>query len=135
MLEQLLKQNNLKITPQRITILKEIEKRGHISIEEIYENIREIHPSISLATIYKNLTSMQEAKIIDEVKLPNQKQRYELIKKPHIHLVCEKCGNITDMHFDNSIQQLKKDCETQTHYKIKDASIVLLGICEHCQNN
>ena len=40
MLEQLLKQNNLKITPQRITILKEIEKRGHISIEEIYENIK-----------------------------------------------------------------------------------------------
>lgn len=134
MLEQLLKQNNLKITPQRITILKEIEKRGHISIDEIYENIREIHPSISLATIYKNLTSMQEAKIIDEVKLPNQKQRYELIKKPHIHLVCEKCGSITDMHFDSSIAQLKKDCETQTHYKIKDASIVLLGICQPCQN-
>ena len=135
MLEQLLKQNNLKITPQRITILKEIEKRGHISIEEIYENIREIHPSISLATIYKNLTSMQEAKIIDEVKLPNQKQRYELIKKPHIHLVCEKCWDITDIHFDSSIQQLKKDCETQMHYKIKDTSIVLLGICEHCQNS
>ena len=78
---------------------------------------------------------MQEARIIDEVKLPNQKQRYELIKKPHIHLVCEKCGDITDIHFDSSIQQLKKDCETQMHYKIKDTSIVLLGICEHCQNS
>ncbi len=72
MFEKILKQNNLKITPQRMAILKEIEKNGHISIEEIYENIKETHPSMSLATIYKNLTSMQEARIIVEVKLPNQ---------------------------------------------------------------
>ena len=87
MFEEVLKQNNLKITSQRVAILKEIKKSGHISIEEIYENIKEIHPSISLATIYKNLTSMQEVHIVDEVKLPNQKQRYELVKQPHIHLI------------------------------------------------
>lgn len=53
MFEKILKQNNLKITPQRMAILKEIEKNGHISIEEIYENIKETHPSMSLATIYR----------------------------------------------------------------------------------
>ena len=133
MFEEVLKQNNLKITPQRVAILKEIKKSGHISIEEIYENIKEIHPSISLATIYKNLTSMQEAHIVDEVKLPNQKQRYELVKQPHIHLICEKCGSIMDIHFDNSIERLKKECEEQTHYKVKDTSIALLGVWPKCQ--
>lgn len=133
MFEKILKENNLKITPQRMAILKEIEKNGHISIEEIYENIKETHPSMSLATIYKNLTSMQEARIIVEVKLPNQKQKYEFIKQPHVHLVCEKCGNIQDIHFDSSIKDLQKICESQTHYKIRDASVALFGICPECQ--
>ena len=36
MFEEVLKQNNLKITPQRVAILKEIKKSGHISNDEIY---------------------------------------------------------------------------------------------------
>ncbi|CAM2905866.1 Fur family transcriptional regulator [Helicobacter burdigaliensis] len=131
--KEILKENNLKVTPQRMAILKEIERNGHISIEEIYENIKENHPSMSLATIYKNLTSMQEAKIIDEVKLPNQKQRYELIKQPHIHLVCERCGDIKDIHLDRAIKDLKESCEKETNYKIEDSSIALLGICPNCK--
>ncbi|MDD6054952.1 MAG: Fur family transcriptional regulator [Helicobacter sp.] len=133
MFEQILRENHLKITPQRLAILKEVQKFGHISIEEIYENIKESNPSMSLATIYKNLTFMQEAKIVDEVKLPNQKQRYELTKKPHIHLVCEKCGSIVDMELEAPVNELKKACEKSSHYTINDASIAMLGICVNCQ--
>ena len=129
----MLKDNHLKITPQRLAILKEIQKFGHISIDEIYENIKESNPSMSLATVYKNLTFMQEAKIVDEVKLPNQKQRYELTKSPHIHLVCEKCGSIIDMEIDNSIQALRSHCAKVSHYKIKETSIAMIGICPKCQ--
>lgn len=133
MFEQILKNGNLKVTPQRMAILQEIDGKGHVSIEEIYEQIRKKHPSMSLATIYKNLTSMQEAKIIDEVKLPNQKQRYELIKKPHLHLVCESCGEIMDMEINNQISHLKDLCENQTKYKINDTQIALIGVCPSCQ--
>ncbi|MBX7490407.1 Fur family transcriptional regulator [Helicobacter turcicus] len=134
MFEKLLKDNNLKITPQRLAILKEIQKFGHIGIDEIYENIKESNPSMSLATVYKNLTFMQEAKIVDEVKLPNQKQRYELVKNPHIHLVCEKCGSITDMELERPIDALKKTCAEASHFKIKETSIAMIGVCPHCQD-
>lgn len=133
MFEKLLKDNNLKITPQRLAILKQIERFGHIGIDEIYENIKESNPSMSLATVYKNLSFMQEAKIIDEVKLPNQKQRYELAKNPHIHLVCEKCGSITDMELDHPIDMLKKACSDASCFQVKETSVAMLGICPHCQ--
>ncbi|MGD9595599.1 MAG: Fur family transcriptional regulator, partial [Wolinella sp.] len=80
--EELLKENHLKVTPQRMAILQEIYKAGHINIEDIYENIKTLYPSMSLATIYKNLTSMQEANIVRELKVPNQKQKYELCRHP-----------------------------------------------------
>lgn len=133
MFEKILKDNHLKITPQRLAILKEIQKSGHISIDEIYENIKESNPSMSLATIYKNLASMQEARIVDEVKLPNQKQRYELVKKPHIHLVCEKCGKITDMEGSASMESLKHSYANASSYQIKEVSVALIGICPQCQ--
>lgn len=133
MFKQILKDSNLKITPQRLAILKEIQNFGHISIDEIYENIKESNPSMSLATIYKNLTFMQEAKIVDEVKLPNQKQRYELTKKPHIHLVCEKCGSIVDMELEAPVKELKESCSKVSNYTINDASIALIGVCVECQ--
>lgn len=134
MFEKMLRDNHLKITPQRLAILKEIQKFGHISIDEIYENIKGSNPSMSLATVYKNLTFMQEAKIIDEVRLPNQKQRYELVKNPHIHLVCEKCGGITDMELTSPVEQLREACADVSHFKIKEASIAMLGVCPKCQD-
>jgi Fur family peroxide stress response transcriptional regulator len=54
-IKELLQKSKLKATPQRVAILKSIEKLGHASIEEIYEDIKENFPSISLATIYKNI--------------------------------------------------------------------------------
>lgn len=129
--ETLLHQNNLKITPQRIAILNEIAALGHATIDEIYEKIKTLYPSISLATIYKNITSLQEVNMIHELKLPNQKQHYEIVKSPHIHLVCNACGMIVDMDIPH--HKFVQSCAQQSGYKITEATIALLGICPRCQ--
>ena len=129
--ETLLHENNLKITPQRIAILNEIAELGHATIDEIYEKIKTLYPSISLATIYKNIISLQEVAMIAELKLPNQKQRYEIVKSPHIHLVCNVCGMIVDM--DMPHDALIQACAQQSGYKITETTIALLGICPKCQ--
>lgn len=129
--EELLKENHLKVTPQRMAILQEIYKAGHINIEDIYENIKTLYPSMSLATIYKNLTSMQEANIVRELKVPNQKQKYELCRHPHVHLVCEKCGKIEDLHI--SYDELMQNCVKESGYQIREASLAMIGLCPECQ--
>ena len=48
---KLLKDNDLKATIQRTTILKAIDSVGHLNIDEIYENINSKYPTLSLATI------------------------------------------------------------------------------------
>jgi Fur family ferric uptake transcriptional regulator/Fur family peroxide stress response transcriptional regulator len=54
----LLKENQLKATFQRISILETIDKHGHISIDGIYEEVSKVHASLSLATVYKNILLM-----------------------------------------------------------------------------
>lgn len=133
MFEVQLKEKKLKVTPQRIAILKEIQKNGHIGIEEIYENIKKEHPSISLATVYKNITSMFEANLLREVKVPYHKQRYELACDQHVHIVCEKCGKIEDVHLD--FENLIAECKSMKDYQINNINVMFIGVCTPCSQS
>jgi Fur family ferric uptake transcriptional regulator/Fur family peroxide stress response transcriptional regulator len=76
---EILKQNELKATFQRINILKIVEKNGHIDIDGIYEQIKQVLPTISLATVYKNIISMTQNGVLVEVPIIGKKSKYELI--------------------------------------------------------
>ena len=128
-LKGLLEESSLKITPQRLAILKELDRRGHASIDEIYETIKEMFPSISLATIYKNINSLKSENIISEVCL-HQKPKYELQKSPHAHFICKKCGKVEDISFD---EILDKDIEKK--YPNSQKELYIYGICKECNGN
>ncbi len=129
--ELLLKQNNLKITPQRLGILQLMHEAGHISIEELFASIKKQFSSISLATLYKNINAMLETSLIKEVKAPEVKARYEITKAPHAHLVCHVCGEFKDIHFD--ITPIAHTIADDNGYTINDTSLIISGICPTCQ--
>ena len=68
---ELLKTCGLKATPQRLCILKVLDRHEHPSIEALYEGIKEDYPSISLATVYKNLNTLLDEGVVVEVNAPN----------------------------------------------------------------
>ncbi|MWV62551.1 transcriptional repressor [Helicobacter saguini] len=129
--EKELKAKRLKVTPQRLAILREIESKGHTTIEGIYENILENYPSTSLTTIYKNVTIMCESDILSEVKAPGYKQRYEIKQQKHVHVMCEKCGKLQDLYINYS--NLQNECEAMSGYKLDSLSAVFTGVCSECR--
>jgi Fur family peroxide stress response transcriptional regulator len=126
----LLKQYDLKVTPQRIAIVEELYKNGHMNIDELYRNLLSKFPSISLATIYKNINSMVEKLFLSEVKIPETKSVYELTKTEHAHMVCSSCGSICDIMLD--VSSIVKEASTLTDFRINSTSVVLNGICGKC---
>ena len=126
-LKNLLEESNLKTTPQRLAILKELDSKGHASIEEIYETIKEMFPSISLATIYKNINALKEEGIISEICL-HQKPKYELQKESHAHFVCKKCGSVKDIPFSDIIKN-----DFSKKYPNSQKELYIYGICEKCK--
>jgi len=126
----LLKEYNLKVTPQRVAIVDELYHKGHINIDELYINMLKKFPSISLATIYKNVNSMVEKFFISEVKIPNEKSVYELIKDEHSHLVCEKCKKIEDIKIDTS--SVLNELKSLNDFNIKHTNVVFTGVCSSC---
>lgn len=126
----LLKQHNLKVTPQRLVIVESVYNYGHINIDKLYAKIKEIFTTISLATIYKNIHIMSEKGLIKEVKIPDEKNVYELTKKEHSHIVCTKCHNITDIELNT--KELVNQATVLSDFQIDKSAIVFNGICKEC---
>lgn len=127
----ILRAHNLKATPQRLEIVSSLQSYGHMSVEALYEILLKKFNSISLATIYKNINLMLENSFIQEVKLPNEKSVYELIKEAHSHLLCSSCGEVEDITLD--LSHVITDASTASHYKIQKTDLVFSGLCQKCQ--
>ena len=128
-----LKASELKATFQRMNILESIESHGHMSIDAIYEEVVKTHPSLSLATVYKNIILMVEKGVLVEVPITGKKPKYELVKDDHIHLVCTECGEVEDKPHMQETDTLLNTLTNNEHFKLEKQQINLYGICSHCQ--
>jgi len=126
---ELLKERKLKATPQRLAILNFLNSHTHPTIEEIYEEIKKVFPSISLATIYKNIIALKEENIISEVCL-HQKAKFEITKEPHAHFICKKCGKVEDVPFNDIIKG-----EIDKQYPDSQKELYIYGICKECKES
>jgi Fe2+ or Zn2+ uptake regulation protein len=124
---QYLENSPLKTTPQRLAILKEIDKKGHANVDEIYKSVKQNFPSISLATIYKNIISLKEANILSEVCTP-YKNKFEITKEPHAHFICKQCASIEDIPFDETV-----NATIEEKYPNSTKQLYIYGICQNCK--
>jgi len=130
-LKKILQTNNLKATHQRLSILNTLEQQGHIDIDNLYNTIIKQNPTISKATLYRNINELIEKDIIVEVKIPHQKNRYEIKKDPHIHLVCKFCGDVLDNTVDLSM--IINNIQHNTQFQIQSSFVIFEGICPSCK--
>lgn len=128
-----LKETPLKATPQRLAILKEIYEAGHIDLETIYKHLSDTFPSMSLATVYKNIHILKKYGVIKELAITGAKSKYELaLQKPHQHLICKVCGSVIDIDVDTSF--LKQQLKDLKGFEISNCDIYCYGICSNCKN-
>ena len=128
-----LKDKGLKITPQRIAIVELLSEYGHLSIAKLYELVKEKFPSISLATIYKNVNTMVMSGYLKEVKIIGEDSRYELNFGDHAHLFCKNCGKVEDIDLDDTM--LQKEIAQKTTFEVESSFLVFYGYCEDCQED
>ena len=131
--ENLLREHGLKVTPQRLGILSLMQQSGHVSVDDLYAEIKKQFPSVSLATMYKNINAMMNSSTIIEVKIPKQKSRFEIVKEKHGHLLCQECGDFSDIKVD--FEKVIGDIQMKSRYKLFETNLVLSGICPRCQHS
>ena len=130
----LLNESGLKATFQRMQLLENIEKHGHMSVDDIYAEVINSHPSLSLATVYKNIILMVDNGVVVEVPINGKKSKYELAKEDHIHLVCTECGEVEDKPHMPQTDSLLHTLTEGEHFKLQKQQINLYGVCKKCHS-
>ena len=128
-----LRDNGHKITPQRLAIVKILAKsEGHPSVENIFDQIKKDFPTMSLATVYRNIVLIKSLGEVLELGFPDGSNRYDGNNpSPHPHAICIKCKKIVDPDLD-SLDEMKNEAESDTNFKILNHRLDFFGICSNC---
>ena len=105
-IKEKLVEKELKVTPQRIAILEAIYTlKNHPTVEMIMDFIKDTHPSIASATVYKVLDTLVDKQLIKRVKTDKDSMRYDGILENHHHLFCSESEEIKD-YMNEELDQL-----------------------------
>ncbi len=128
-----LKESGHKITPQRIAVVKILaDSEVHPSVEQIYEQLQDDFPTMSLATVYRTVLLIKSFGEVLELGFPDGSNRYDANRPyPHPHVICVKCGKIIDPDI-SSLKDMQQEIADETGFKILTHRLDFFGICKEC---
>jgi Fur family peroxide stress response transcriptional regulator len=133
-LAEILKAKKLKVTPQRLAIYKVLyETSSHPTAEDIYTALRQSHPTMSLATVYKTLDALKKSDLATELNIGDDSSRYDATIKSHPHMICLSCGKVIDLHTD-SLKGFKENVQKETDFDIVSEKVYFYGTCKDCKS-
>ena len=130
-----LRDNNHKLTPQRMAVAKVLAHSDtHPSVEEIYRRLQIRFPTISLATVYRNIMLLKSLGEVLELGFPDGSNRYDGNKpNPPPHVICVRCKKIIDPDLV-TLKDMTTEIADETGFQILAHRLDFFGICQDCLN-
>ncbi len=129
----LLKKHGLKATPQRIAIYDYLlHTEAHPSVDTIYAALHPLHPTMSLATVYKTVESLREAGLVQQLNVGEECFRYDARTGSHPHIQCLRCRRVFDLD-PAMFTDLPDRARTHSPFLITQAQLYFYGLCPECQ--
>jgi Fur family transcriptional regulator, peroxide stress response regulator len=132
-IRKIMKQEGLRITPQRFAVYANLLGRAdHPTVEQILEDVNADLPIASKASIYSALTVLREVNLVREVLLDEGVTRYDANVNPHHHFVCRDCGVIQDLPWQAfscfDLSQFSAEVLAESY------EVTVKGLCATCRN-
>ncbi len=116
---------------QRLKIYEYLKKADfHPTVDNIYNELIKIIPTISKTTIYNTLKLFVEKGIAQTLTIDENEVRYDCNTEPHAHFKCIKCGRVYDVMLSN----VDFNYDYVDGHKVLDCHIYLRGVCKNCLN-
>jgi Fur family peroxide stress response transcriptional regulator len=125
--------HGIAVTHQRQVLYEVMQgMEGHPSPEEVYARVKKKVPSISLATVYKNIHLFVESGVFRKMSMHHGSVRVEMNEQAHHHLVCSKCKSIADID-EMSLGGLPKRRTLPGGFLVERYAVDVIGVCAKCR--
>lgn len=120
-------------TVQRAIVLETVRRlQCHATADEIYADIIQSSPTISRATVYRNLQQLCEAGEIRKVEVPGSPDRFDHFTDEHYHASCSLCGKVIDVDIECK-NDIISEVRNSHGFVLTGHDIIFRGICPDCQ--
>ena len=114
-------------------LLKQYKNQG-LSAIEIKKHCDNNNQNIGLSTVYRILNNLSDENKLLKILRENKEAEYQLLQdncNNHIHIKCEKCGDI--VHLDeNNTKKIIKNLDLNYNVKLSLSASTLIGLCASC---
>jgi Fur family peroxide stress response transcriptional regulator len=126
------RRSGIRATHQRREIFREVARMDeHPDAETIYKRVRKRMPTISLDTIYRTLSLLEEKGLIRRLELFSGRTRYDANTESHHHVICTRCGLVRDFE-SGQMDVLAPPEQVRSWGEVHSAHVQLRGICSGC---
>ena len=123
----------LKITPQRCAIYKELtQAKNHPTADEMFNIVKKEFPNISYDTVNRTLLTFASVGLVEIVKGQSGPRRFDPNTNSHHHIYCMDCGEIVDF-YNEEYDNLEIPSDIQKKYDIIGKRVILKGVCKKCK--
>jgi Fur family ferric uptake transcriptional regulator len=125
---QTLRKAGLRVTQQRMLLLALLrDANDHPNAEELLARAKAVDDSISLATVYRTLSTLEEVGLIRKISLEGLQARYEAAPvAEHDHLVDVDTGEVIEIVSDE-IARLRQELVAKLGYEIVSQQTLIRG--------
>lgn len=129
-----LKRAGLKLTPQRVAIVRELEHdTTHPTAQELYERLAPDFPTMSFATVYNTLDALAKLGLVGMLRLGNGNAvRFDPNTSSHHHAVCDRCGAVVDLPAPAPSKKSVARAEKMSGFEIRTEERTYRGVCSQC---
>lgn len=130
-----IKEQGLKTTSQREDIAQVFfATNRHISVEELYSEVRQVNPRVGYATVYRTMKLLKECGLAEERHFADGQARFENLEaeRHHDHVICERCGRIAEF-VHPQIEELQEKVAQRFGFVATTHKMEIYGICQECR--
>ncbi len=126
-------------TKQQKIILQALRNTtSHPTADQLFIEVRKFLPRISLATVYRNLSKLEEKGEVKSLELGGGQRRYDGNSKNHLHIRCRNCNRVADIQSPPPIASFTEKIKTMIEhddYTVENCNLELIGLCNECKPN
>jgi Fur family ferric uptake transcriptional regulator len=125
-----------RLTAARRAILHSlVETGGHVTADELVDQVRAAHPSVGRMTVYRTLDLLSELGLIRPIYQGSGAAHYVLLEQGrHHHLICNHCGTTIEFEHCGS-EAISRALSEQYNFEIQAHLLEFYGLCESCQGD